>query len=110
MRNCWRWGRGPPNVIAAILFVLAGAWVVYVLAGYSILLKFLARGNYAEPVQRFEPRSVTVLLAVHNGERWLRDKLNYLLALDYPMELLHIIVISDGSTGRHGCDRQRVYR
>ncbi len=85
-------------MIAAILFVLAGAWVVYVLAGYSILLKFLARGNYAEPVQRFEPRSVTVLLAVHNGERWLRDKLNYLLALDYPMELLHIIVISDGST------------
>ena len=85
-------------MLSLVLFLLAFAWVVWVLFGYGMLLGMLAQGNYPEPFQHFEPRSVTVLLAVHNGERWLRDKLNSLLALDYPPELLHIIVISDGST------------
>lgn len=85
-------------MISLILFILAFALVFWVLIGYGILLGILAKGKRVEPVQRFEPRSVTVLLAVHNGERWLRDKLNSLLALDYPSELLHVIVISDGST------------
>lgn len=85
-------------MFSLILFLLAMGWVFWVLFGYGILLAVLARGNRVEPVQQFVPRSVTVLLAVHNGERWLRDKLNSLLALDYPAELLHILVISDGST------------
>ena len=37
-------------------------------------------------------------MAVHNGEDLIRRKLDSLLALDYPRELLNIIVISDGST------------
>ena len=37
-------------------------------------------------------------MAVHNGEALIRRKLETLLALDYPRELLHIIVISDGSS------------
>ncbi len=85
-------------MVSMVLFLLAIALVLWVLIGYGILLGILANRNYVEPVKRFEPRSVTVLLAVYNGERWLQDKLNSLLALDYPHELLHIIVISDGST------------
>jgi len=85
-------------VFSFILFLIALAWVFWVLFGYGILLAVLARGERVEPLQEFVPRSVTVLLAVHNGERWLRDKLNSILALDYPAELLHILVISDGST------------
>jgi cellulose synthase/poly-beta-1,6-N-acetylglucosamine synthase-like glycosyltransferase len=81
-----------------ILFLLALVWVVWVLFGYGILLGILANRKHVEPVEGFEPRSVTVLLAVHNGERWLRDKLNSLLALEYPAELLRVLVISDGST------------
>lgn len=42
--------------------------------------------------------SVTVLLAIHNGESYLRDKLRNLASLDYPSHLLEIIVVSDGST------------
>lgn len=37
-------------------------------------------------------------MAVHNGEDLIRRKLDSLFALDYPRELLNIIVISDGST------------
>jgi cellulose synthase/poly-beta-1,6-N-acetylglucosamine synthase-like glycosyltransferase len=42
--------------------------------------------------------TVSVLLAVHNGEQFLRRKLESLLALDYPQDLLEILVISDGAT------------
>jgi cellulose synthase/poly-beta-1,6-N-acetylglucosamine synthase-like glycosyltransferase len=46
---------------------------------------------------------VTVILAVHNGEDFVRAKLESLLALRYPAELVEILVVSDGSTD--GTDR-----
>ncbi|HTA46203.1 MAG TPA: glycosyltransferase, partial [Bryobacteraceae bacterium] len=42
--------------------------------------------------------SVSVIIAVRNGERWLRNKLESVLSLDYPRDKMEIIVISDGST------------
>ena len=42
--------------------------------------------------------TVTVLLAVYNGEAFVARRLDNLLALDYPAELLDVIVVSDGST------------
>lgn len=79
-------------VAAAILFVL------YVLAGYPLLLSWLSR-RYRRPVRKlFTPRSVSFLVAVKNGEAYLDRKLHSILALDYPRDLMQIIVISDGST------------
>jgi cellulose synthase/poly-beta-1,6-N-acetylglucosamine synthase-like glycosyltransferase len=37
-------------------------------------------------------------MAVHNGEEFIKKKLESLLALDYPADLREILVISDGST------------
>jgi cellulose synthase/poly-beta-1,6-N-acetylglucosamine synthase-like glycosyltransferase len=39
-----------------------------------------------------------VILPVHNGEPWVAAKLESILALNYPAELLEILVVSDGST------------
>lgn len=44
--------------------------------------------------------TVSVLLPVHNGERWIGQKLENLAALAYPKEKLQVIVVSDGSTDR----------
>ena len=44
------------------------------------------------------PATVSVILPVHNGERWIRAKLESIQALDYPPELVEILVVSDGST------------
>jgi biofilm PGA synthesis N-glycosyltransferase PgaC len=80
------------------LFFASVAFSFYAVAGYPLLLALWARFRF-RPVQRnFTPLSVTVLLPVRNGERWLRGKLESLLALEYPSELLQIVVISDGST------------
>ncbi len=85
-------------VIAFATFVLS-AWIVFwVLAGYPLLLAWLATRRPRPVSKHFDAKTVTVLLAVHNGERWIRDKLRSLLQLDYPRELLQIVVISDGST------------
>jgi poly-beta-1,6-N-acetyl-D-glucosamine synthase len=84
--------------VAVILFVLGAGFAFYLLAGYPVLLACLAALAPRPVRKRFEAKTVTALLAVYNGEAWIRAKLESILALDYPRECLEILVISDGST------------
>jgi len=87
-------------VIAAILVALSFGYVVYVLFGYPLLLARIA-SRLARPVRRGPVQGrVSFLIAVYNGERFLEAKLRSVLALDYPRELMEILVLSDGSTDR----------
>ena len=80
------------------LFVLVLVLAGYILIGWPLLLALLARFR-ARPIEKqFVPRTVTGVIAVHNGAGFLRAKLDSLYALDYPQELLDVIVVSDGST------------
>lgn len=81
-----------------IAFIVSVAFVFYVMAGYPLLVALLAFFPAPEVQIRKNYRTVSVLIPVHNGERWIRRKLNSLFAMDYPRELLEIIIISDGST------------
>jgi cellulose synthase/poly-beta-1,6-N-acetylglucosamine synthase-like glycosyltransferase len=55
--------------------------------------------RHTQPIQKhFTPRSVSVIIPVRNGARWLEAKLQSLLASNYPPEHLNILVVSDGST------------
>ena len=83
-----------------IAFLATVAVFVYIIAGYPLLLGFIAR-RHARPVLRapWLP-AVTVIVPAHNGELFLEAKLRSILGLDYPPELLQIIVASDGSTDR----------
>jgi cellulose synthase/poly-beta-1,6-N-acetylglucosamine synthase-like glycosyltransferase len=83
---------------ATIVFLASAAVLLYVIGGYPLILSFLARIQ-ARPVRKDNvPRSVSIVIAVRNGEKFLADKLDSILALDYPREQLEIIVVSDGST------------
>jgi cellulose synthase/poly-beta-1,6-N-acetylglucosamine synthase-like glycosyltransferase len=85
-------------MLAAILLLFASAVVFYLLIGYPILLANSRRS--APPIGKnlaFRP-TVSILIAVYNGEEFIARKLDSLLALDYPAELREILVISDGST------------
>jgi cellulose synthase/poly-beta-1,6-N-acetylglucosamine synthase-like glycosyltransferase len=85
---------------AVLLFTLCAAGLLYILFGYPLLLAALARWR-ARPIRRrFEPRTVTVLMAVRNGERAIRAKLESILDLDYPRDRLEVLVVSDGSDDR----------
>jgi cellulose synthase/poly-beta-1,6-N-acetylglucosamine synthase-like glycosyltransferase len=75
---------------------------VYAYAGYPALLRLVARSR-ATPVIPPEPEpwpSITITVPCYNEERNIRDTLERLLALDYPADRRHILVISDASTDR----------
>jgi cellulose synthase/poly-beta-1,6-N-acetylglucosamine synthase-like glycosyltransferase len=86
-------------VLPLALLLVSTALAVYILIGYPLLLAKLS-WRHADPVRKnpaHQP-TVTVILAVHNGGKFIRAKLDSLLALDYPASRRDILVISDGST------------
>ena len=79
--------------------MVSAAVILYVLFGYPLVLALAARRP--KPVRKqAQLQSVTVLMAVRNGEPWIRAKLESILSLDYPRDLLQTVVISDGSRDR----------
>src|SRR5277367_2136006 len=86
--------------VALTLFLCSAFGVGYVLMGYPALLAFLAR-RFERSISKHEHvESVSVIVCVRNGERWLRQKLESILSLDYPSGMLEVMVVSDGSTDR----------
>lgn len=83
-----------------IVFWLSLAALIYTYAGYPLLVTLVAtirpRKHRRGP---FEPK-VSVIITAYNEERDLRSKIENTLAIDYPRELLEIIVASDASTDR----------
>lgn len=81
-----------------LVFWASLALILYVYAGYPLTLAFVARRF--RPLKRddgFLP-TVSLVIAAHNEEKVLWEKLGNSLALDYPRDRLEIIVASDGST------------
>jgi cellulose synthase/poly-beta-1,6-N-acetylglucosamine synthase-like glycosyltransferase len=87
-----------PVHIGSWVFLLSAALIVYVIAGHPLLLKVLAARFGRLPQKRYETKPVSMLIAVFNGEKFIAEKLDSVVALDYPKELLQVIVLSDGST------------
>jgi len=72
---------------------------VYTHAGYPLLLRLLARPQETgtEPFLARLP-SVSLIVAAHDESQVIERRVQNALALDYPRELLELIVASDGST------------
>jgi cellulose synthase/poly-beta-1,6-N-acetylglucosamine synthase-like glycosyltransferase len=84
--------------MAKSLFWLSIIAIVYTYAGYPAVVWLLARVSRRR-VSRAEitPR-VSVVIACHNEAKNIEARIENLLALDYPEELLEVIVVSDGSS------------
>jgi cellulose synthase/poly-beta-1,6-N-acetylglucosamine synthase-like glycosyltransferase len=85
-------------MIAALVFIVASALLVYVTVGYPLLLRVLRRRAASPVLRNTDTPTVSVIVAVYNGGAFLEPKLRSLLALDYPKDRLEIFVVSDGST------------
>lgn len=74
--------------------------IIYTYVGYPLLLTLLARLR-SKP-KRYQPAApaVTLLIAAHNEQAVIAEKLDNCLALDYPRERLQILVAADGSDDR----------
>jgi poly-beta-1,6-N-acetyl-D-glucosamine synthase len=80
-----------------VLFWMSVAVIVYAYAGYPLWILLYSRLRPRKWKQAEIYPSVSFILAVHNGARLLRDKINHLLNQDYPAELVQVVVASDGS-------------
>jgi len=90
----------PMQIVAVAVFALACAVMFYALIGYPLLLHWLAERAH-NPVHKDErPRTVSFVIAVYNGEKFLERKLRTILAQNYLRELMEILVVSDGSSDR----------
>ena len=78
--------------------------VVYVYAGYPVVIHLLARrkGRRVQPDEAApaEWPFLTVLIPAHNEELWIRRKIENTLELDYPRDCMQILIASDGCTDR----------
>ncbi len=81
-----------------MVFVAAGAACFYCVLGYPLILWLLASFRTKPVTTDAELRSVSVLIAVYNGAGFIAEKLDSILGSDYPLELIDVIVVSDGST------------
>ena len=81
-----------------VIFWLLAAVVVYVYAGYPLLLVVLSALGARRPVRKgeIEP-GVTLIVSAFNEAAVIAEKIRNSLALDYPREKIEIVVISDAS-------------
>src|SRR3954447_20115584 len=84
-----------------VVFWAAVALILYTHAGYPMLLWVLSRltRRSPQPTAR-SPQSVSLIIAAYDEEAVIARKVRNALAVDYPRELLEIIVPSDGSPDR----------
>lgn len=80
-----------------LLFWSCVAVVLYAYVGYPLWIYLQSRFRPQRWKQAEILPTVSIIMAVHNGAKLLRDKITHLLSLDYPPELLEVLVVSDGS-------------
>jgi poly-beta-1,6-N-acetyl-D-glucosamine synthase len=80
------------------LFWVAWGVIAYTYVGYPTWLWLRARVR-PRPIRRgSDLPSVSIVMVVRNEAEVLTRKLHNLMGLDYPTELIEIVVLSDGST------------
>jgi cellulose synthase/poly-beta-1,6-N-acetylglucosamine synthase-like glycosyltransferase len=84
-------------VLAALFWASAGL-LVYTHLGYPVLLWLLPKRLSAAWRGVTPPPRVTLVVAAHNEGGVIESKVRNALELDYPRELLEVVVASDGST------------
>ncbi len=90
------------ETVWTILFIFSATVVVYTYLGYGALL-YCWVGNRPRriPVKRAETLpEVTHIVTAYNEEDCIEEKIKNCLMLDYPMEKIQTIVITDGSNDR----------
>lgn len=88
------------RAVSLPVFWFSVALLAYTFVGYRWLIGFLAKirplpGSRAPERGTFD---VCVILVVHNEENRIADRIENLLAADYPPEKLRVLLVSDGST------------
>ena len=86
------------------LFWLSVTTIIWVYAGYPLVLWFVARYLRTKSVGRDDIKPwVTLIISAYNEEQVIRQKLKNSLALEYPHQLMDFVVVSDCSDDATDC-------
>jgi cellulose synthase/poly-beta-1,6-N-acetylglucosamine synthase-like glycosyltransferase len=82
------------------LFVFLIILILYIFAGYPLLLLILAKnkGDKKSPPVGSYQYSITAVIIACNEESVIEEKIKNILSLDYPPEKLNLIIVDDAST------------
>lgn len=83
---------------AELVFWSAALLLAYTYAGYPLLAWLRSRLFRCAPRKIDITPRISILCIAHNEARRIRDRIENLLALDYPRELVEIVIASDAST------------
>jgi len=84
------------TAIAWFVCWTSAALLLHVFVGYPVLVWLLARIRPRPVARRAIRPTVTIVIAVHDGAAFIRTKLANLQGLDYPPELIDIVIACDG--------------
>jgi poly-beta-1,6-N-acetyl-D-glucosamine synthase len=93
-------------LLLKILFFLGIFIIFYSYIGYGLLLWLIDKFS-TKVLRRKQPSynmddlpAVTLVVAAYNEEKFIEEKIQNTLSLDYPKNKFHFIVITDGSSDR----------
>ncbi len=84
-----------------IILLLSIFIVIHGYGGYTIplLFRFTENKDKSKMNHEWSPlHEITIVIAAFNEETIIKEKIENTIALDYPKELIKIIVVTDGST------------
>jgi cellulose synthase/poly-beta-1,6-N-acetylglucosamine synthase-like glycosyltransferase len=84
-------------LVLTVIFWLSVALIFWTQLGYALALAALAALRpVSAPPTVGEPLSMSLIVAAHDEQEVIEAKVRNALALDYPRELLEVIVVCDG--------------
>ncbi len=86
-------------IVARLCLVGSAAFIVYTYLVYPLMIAGLAAVVRRQHRSLNQPeQKVSVVIAVHNGAKYLQRKIASIAEQTYPSEQIEIVVISDGSS------------
>jgi len=79
------------------IFWVAIALLVYTYVGYPALIGAWARWRPRAAIRADHTPMISIVIVAHNEGSRIRDRLENLIALDYPRDRVEIVLASDGS-------------
>lgn len=80
-----------------MLFWISATLIAYTYLGYPLLLWLIARYRTRPILRKGITPTVSIIISARNEEQTLPSKIENLRSLNYPMDQVQVIVVSDGS-------------
>ncbi|HEY6160728.1 MAG TPA: glycosyltransferase family 2 protein [Bacteroidia bacterium] len=89
-------------ILLKIIFALSALALLHTYFFYPLLLRLLSAGSKANPTvfSKEELPPVSILMAAYNEEQVIAEKIESILASDYPPEKIQVLIGSDNSSDR----------